>query len=239
MTNIDRLLDAAPVFRERLAHHKGIPVNFPFYRYDTLNMLRHVRDLMPPHRREDMFGAGARIADVGCGDGDLGLFLSGQGFDVDLYDWPGTNLNGMQAAYFLKNELASSARLFHADLDNRFDLAETYNIVLFFGVLYHLKNPFYVLEQLARRTLWMFLSTKIIRTFGEGLPTVTQPAAYLVAPRECNGDATNYWMFTEAGLRRILDRAGWEVVSYTDTGVEDSNPQTIDERAFVFARSRH
>jgi hypothetical protein len=68
------------------------------------------------------------------------------------------------------------------------------------------------------------------------------PAAYLVSPDETNNDPTNYWIFTNPGLRRILDRTGWDVLDYMTVGnTLNSNPATSegDERAFCLVRSRH
>jgi hypothetical protein len=71
-------------------------------------------------------------------------------------------------------------------------------------------------------------------------PIREQPLAYLLASDECNNDATNYWIFSEAGLKRILQRSGWNVLDFYTVGDRrSSNPadSNKDERAFVFARS--
>jgi hypothetical protein len=63
----------------------------------------------------------------------------------------------------------------------------------------------------------------------------------LLGPDESNNDATNFWIFTAAGLRRVADRAGWDVVAMRTVGdVTHSNPQDADhdERAFALLRSR-
>ena len=49
-------------------------------------------------------------------------------------------------------------------------------------------------------------------------------------------------MFSEAGLRRILYRSGWDVLDFMTLGnTTDSDPATNkgDERAFCYLRSRH
>ena len=59
--------------------------------------------------------------------------------------------------------------------------------------------------------------------------------AYLLAPQECNNDDTNFWIFTDEGLKRIADRTGWNVVSYITVGeTKCSTPADPDrdERAF-------
>jgi hypothetical protein len=51
--------------------------------------------------------------------------------------------------------------------------------------------------------------------------------AYLVDPIETNNDPTNFWIFTVAGLRRILARTGWEVLDFVTLGATDaSDPAT-------------
>ena len=46
------------------------------------------------------------------------------------------------------------------------------------------------------------------------------------------GDETNYWIFSETGLRTLVDRAGWEVCDWMVAGDER------DERVFCLLRSR-
>jgi hypothetical protein len=68
------------------------------------------------------------------------------------------------------------------------------------------------------------------------------PLAYLVDADELNRDNTNFWIFSEAGLKRLLRRTGWEICNYGTTGdTQNSNPRTQenDERAFCLLRSRH
>ena len=67
------------------------------------------------------------------------------------------------------------------------------------------------------------------------------PVAYLLDPTECNNDNTNYWIFSEAGLRRILSRTGWDILDFITLGNDrDSDPASPkgDERAFCLVRSR-
>ena len=66
-------------------------------------------------------------------------------------------------------------------------------------------------------------------------------AAYLLAPDESNSDATNYWIFTTAGLRRLFDRTGWNVLVERHLGdIKTSNPQdnARDERLFAILERR-
>jgi hypothetical protein len=68
------------------------------------------------------------------------------------------------------------------------------------------------------------------------------PVAYLVDRDELNQDETNFWIFTEAGFRRMLDRAHWEVLDLAVVGEETwSDPRSLasDARLFCLVRSRN
>ena len=149
----------------------------------------------------------------------------------------------MRGVRALKDALESAVEIFELDVDDRFALpAPAYGLALFLGTLYHLKNPFYALETVARHARFCLLSTRIARfTPGGRVNFQDLPMAYLLDDREANADPTNYWIFSEAGLRRILQRSGWEVRAFTTTGdtcTSDPSAPAADERAFCFLRSR-
>jgi hypothetical protein len=114
---------------------------------------------------------------------------------------------------------------------------------VFLGILYHLKNPFYILETLSKVSQRLLLSTRITRYAHDRATDLSNiPVAYLVDRLETNNDPTNFWIFSDAGLRRIIDRAGWEIDAYLTVGnTVDSNPTTWegDERAYCLLRSRN
>ena len=87
------------------------------------------------------------------------------------------------------------------------------------------------------------MSTRVAKCFPSVNGVVTQSsAAYLLDPTECNDDNTNYWIFSDAGLRRIVDRTGWQVRAYLHAEeVSRSNPvdATRDERAYCLLQSSH
>ena len=177
-----------------------------------------------------------RIADIGAGDGDLAFFLEKMGFSVEIIDNEYTNFNRLQGARLLKEAINSSVEIRSVDLDSQFALSsEKYDTVFFLGTLYHLKNPFLALEKLARVTTRCFLSTRVAKQTPDGQDFSPYPVAYLLAPQECNNDDTNFWIFTDEGLKRLADRTGWKVVSYVTVGeTQCSTPADPehDERAF-------
>ena len=129
-------------------------------------------------------------------------------------------------------------------MDTQFSLPEeNYDLILLLGILYHLKNPYYVLEALAKKSKHLLLSTKVTRFANDRTTLLTDvPVAYLLDAYEANNDWTNYWVFSKAGLCRILNRCGWEIADYVSVGnTTDSDPASSsgDERAFIYARSKN
>ena len=171
------------------------------------------------------------------------FFLESLGCDVHAFDYAPTNANQLQGIRCLADSLGSTVRIHNVNLDAGFSLpAGRFGAVFAFGLLYHLKNPFGVLESLARQCRYLFLGTRIAR-FTPDLSTNLQniPVAYLLGDREANDDWTNYWIFSEQGLKRLLDRTRWEVCDFFTVGdTASSNPRDAlhDERAYCVARSR-
>ena len=220
------------------------PTSYNWYPYETLSNFVHLERLLTGDNRH-LLGLveGGGVVDIGGADGDLAFFLETLGFDVDMVDNGPTNCNGLQGARALKGALCSSVAIHEVDLDAQFALPrDHYSLVFLLGILYHLKNPYFTLERLASHTAYCLLSTRIAKfTPDKSLLLAHAPVAYLVDPFETNNDPTNYWMFSEAGLRRILDRTQWDVLDFIRVGnVTESDPVHADkdERAFCLLRSR-
>jgi tRNA (mo5U34)-methyltransferase len=248
LTNLDlkALADRVPAFRQTLQQAKQRIGNagFEWYRYDTLAALDHLNKLPAGAHRALPVPQHGRVLDLGCGDGELSFLLETLGYHVVAVDHALYNHNGMQGVRALKTALASAVEVHEIDLDRPFTLPhDTYDVVFFLGILYHLRNPFYVLEELARRASYCFLSTRVARNFPNGAPIPAGVSlAYLVGEDELNDDNSNYFIFSEAGLRVMLHRAHWEVVDYIslgDTVHSDPVRPDRDERAFCLLRSRH
>lgn len=240
---------------ERFARRLGdlktelAPADFGWYPYKIAANLEWVEKLVADDSRPIEEIIGRRVADIGAADGDLAFYLESLGKKVDLIDFPPTNYNQLQGARTLREELDSSVEIHEVDLDSQFALPrERYDTIFFFGILYHLKNPFYALETLAKSCRHLFLSTRVARftpplpgnSDSQGTPIRDLPVAYLVDTVECNHDPTNFWVFSESGLRRLLRRAGWSVWSQAFAGdLEASDPARLDhdERAFMWLRS--
>ena len=215
-----------------------------WYPFDTLSCVPTVTELIS--RDFDVVAAdiaGRPVADIGCADGDLAMLFAGWGADVDAIDYAPNNYNRMLGVRTLSRVLGLPVRTYDINLDHDFKLPQdVYGLTLFLGILYHLKNPYAVLEQLAFQTRWCILSTRIAQV----TPTVrarveNEPVAYLADGREIGNDATNYWVFSAGGLFRILQRTRWAIVASKRIGcLIDSSPidPQGDERMFVLLKSR-
>jgi 2-polyprenyl-3-methyl-5-hydroxy-6-metoxy-1,4-benzoquinol methylase len=214
-----------------------------WYPYSTLSNIPMVEELCAMAQLdllEICRGEHGKVADIGAADGDLAFFLENQGLSVDVIDNEATNFNRFLGVRILKDALNSSVAIHSVDLDRQFDLpGKKYDVIFLLGMLYHLKNPFFVLEKLAQMTRYCFVSTRIAKQTTDGHLLSPYPVAYLLGPRECNDDFTNYWIFTNEGLKRLIDRTGWSLLSQVNVGdTTNSTPADLDrdERAFVFLR---
>lgn len=243
---IEKLIADSGAFLERIRETKATcaDADFPWYPWGTIHNLGHLNNLLTGSHRDLASLIGAMpVADVGAADGDLSFFLEQYGVHADIVDFGPTNHNGLRGARALRDALNSRVEIHEMDLDGYFKWPrERYGLIFFLGILYHLKNPFYALESLAKVAEYALISTKITRFSADRKTLIdNQPVAYLLDSGEAHNDPTNYWVFTDAGLKRILKRTGWELLDYTRAGnTKNSDPASPDgdERAFLLVRSR-
>lgn len=232
----DEVLEAA----RRRIEQKGRRI--AWYPYRSLSGLALIEKLLTGERRRLLALAGEDpVLDLGCADGELAFFLESLGLRVHAVDYPETNCNSMEGVRALKQELGSSVEILGVDLDAQFTLpGHRYGLAFFLGTLYHLKNPYYALETLAGYARYCVLSTRIA-AFAQDRRTPIRhlPVACLLREGEANQDWTNYWVFSEAGLRLLLERTGWSILEFATFGSKHSDPVTSegDERAFCLLKS--
>lgn len=246
--DIGELCVQAKVFVEKLASLKSrtSPGPFTWYPYQSLSALPLLDQMLTGESRLllELAGEGT-ILDIGCADGDLAFFFESLGRTVEVVDNPITNFNAMCGVRALKGALRSSVAIHSGDIDEGVALpSDDYGLVLLLGVLYHLKNPFLVLESLAKRARYCLLSTAVTAVLPGAESVIAEsPLGFLASERELNGDATVYWIFTDAGLRRLIERTNWEICDYKifptdDRWTEGPNRRIADLRAFCLLRSK-
>ena len=187
-------------------------LNIKRYPFNTLDNLQLVDRLFAASSLslQEIISTGS-ILDVGCGDGDFGFYLSAKGHTVDLIDFEETNQNRMHMVRELSKVLSGNHTVTSIDLDRGLQaLDSTYSFAISLGLIYHLKNPFLFLNDLATLSNFAVVSTRILQ--GAVLPDKAA-AAYLVDDHELGQDNTNFWLFNSRGLQRLAERCGWTVVS--------------------------
>jgi tRNA (mo5U34)-methyltransferase len=243
---VGELASKAAEFQDRLNRLKTEigAVGFDWYPYDSIGALYRFSQLLKGDWRftGDILGTGP-ILDICCGDGALAFFIESMGFEVHAVDWAPANFNAMRGAHWLKQALSSSVEIHDIDLDRAFSLpGQRYSAAFFFAGLYHLRNPFHTLENLSRRAAFCFLTTRVARFAADKVTKLHNlPVASLLSEGESNDGSINYWIFSEAGLRVLLDRTNWDICSYmSDGNTVDSDPLTPegDERAWCLLKSR-
>ena len=238
-----QLLQYAEQFKTRLAEAKRTPPGeFPWYPYDTMSDIGVLAPILEDHFADFLTGLEGPMLDIGCGDGDLSFLFASMGCEITAIDMPSSNHNWMTGVRALRERLNLPVEIREMDVDSCLELDRSpYGLVLLMGILYHLKNPFHVLETLAKNARYCVLSTRIAARSMSGTLIRDEPVAYLLDDREANDDETNYWIFSHAGLMRLARRAGWRIVSSRTAGCgRDSNPASPDkdERMFLFLRSQ-
>jgi tRNA (mo5U34)-methyltransferase len=243
---IRELIARALAFQEILTKTKAeiAPKEFGWYPWDSFGTLVLLDKLLNGRNRflRPLIGDNP-VLDLGCGDGDLAFLFESIGCRVCAVDHAEANYNRMQGVAAVKTALDSSVRIEALDLDRepRLPIRRS-GLALCLGLLYHLKNPYGVLESLAGVARYCLLSTAVTRFAPDQQTDVNAwPAAFLAGRDGLRGDDTNYWIFTEGGLRTLLDRTGWEVCDWLLVRDDESVLWSTqrDERVLCLLRSRN
>lgn len=190
---------------------------------------------------EPLVKPGIRVLDVGSGDGDLSFYLETQGCTVHVLDNESTNYNRCRGVQRIKRELRSNVEILVQNIDYNITLPGQYDLAFACGVLYHLRNPIYLLIQLALHAEHLVLSTRTAHKLPDGTDISKSGVAYLLDTYESkNRDCTNFWIFSPVALNRCLRRSGWNVLRTCVFGAgHDSDPVEHDQRTVVFCKRVH
>ena len=151
--------------------------------------------------------SGVSVLDIGCWDGFFSFECERRGAKrvvaADIWE-----TFGRDAFDFARAELGSSVEPAQASvydlpdlLDQRFDL------VLFLGVLYHLKHPLLAIEKISEITTPGGLA--IVETAVDVASLMDRPLMAFYPGDELNGDPTNWWTPNVPALASMLDVCGF------------------------------
>ncbi len=156
--------------------------------------------------------ANKTVLDIGAWDGFFSFEAEARGakrvLAVDSYCWGGRGW-GTKAGF----ELARSTLNSHVEdrelevLDLSPETVGTFDVVLFLGVLYHMRHPLLALERVAAVTgRLLVLETKV------DLLAWRTPAMAFYLGDDLNHDPTNWWAPNLNGLRDLLRAVGFKTV---------------------------
>ena len=173
------------------------------------------------------------VLDIGTADGFYSFLCESRGAKkVVAVDW--LEFPGFTAAHKILNSNVEFRKLVvdestfgFTDLKSKIgtidEIKEKFDIILLFGVLYHLPNPVMVLKTLANITHKMLLiSSHIIDE--------KEPAMYYYPEGSLTpGDTTNWWVPTPSCLIDIGKRLGFNKSKMIDTFDFDSMNSTLQQ----------
>lgn len=121
--------------------------------------------------------------------------------------WDPANLPGRAGFDLARAALGSHVRPVVGDfMSMDLDPLGQFDVVLFLGVLYHLKDPFYALRRLREVTK----SLAVIETAAVVLPEWTDDRLWMfIEGTELNEDPSNWWAPTATGLVAACRAAGF------------------------------
>jgi tRNA (mo5U34)-methyltransferase len=156
---------------------------------------------------------GLTVLDIGAWDGFFSFECERRGaarvVAADHFSWHGPGW-GTKAGFMLARE-ALGSRVEDIDIDVM-DLSPervgTFDVVLFLGVLYHLRHPFLALERVASVTRDRLILETVVDLVG-----LQRPAMAFYPGRELNNDPTNWWGPNIPAVQGMLETLGFKHVT--------------------------
>lgn len=163
-------------------------------------MLDDVGMLLP----EDM--TGMTVLDLGAWDGMYSFFCEKRGAEVCAVDLWGGHVNRDYAVGFdlAREVLGSKVEKCPGDVMNSPWGDRKFNVVLFLGMLYHMRHPLLALELAHKACLDFILVETHVVLFNEG-----SPAAMFYPGTELGGDCSNWWGLNPECVLALMESAGF------------------------------
>lgn len=168
--------------------------------------------------------AGKSVLDIGAWDGFFSFEAERRGaahvVATDHFCWSGEGWGTKQGFDYVHARRNSSVEAVDVDVPALPTLGlGQFDLVLFLGVFYHLKDPYTGLEAAAA----MCRDHLVIETV-TALPREKQPAMRLLASGEINGDPTNFWAPNLPALDLMLRTFGFSRIEFMPSPVSERHP---------------
>ena len=167
-----------------------------------------------------------RVLDIGCRDGFFSFEMEARGAEVIAIDYAGVDVTGFSVASKIKN---SKVKYF---TENVYQLDPKkygfFDVVLFLGVLYHLRHPMFALDQIRKLIKpdgLLLIETQIATNYE--LQKIDAPAWQFYPGMELKNEATNKWAPNISGLKAVVDEAQFRIL----------DDKVYNDRAYLIAKA--
>jgi tRNA (mo5U34)-methyltransferase len=187
--------------------------------HDSQSVLAHLDQLGLPRQ-----AAGLRVLDIGCCDGFFSFEMEKRGAEVVGIDYMSPTRNGFAiASDLLRSRVTYLTENVYALSPEKHG---TFDLVLFLGVLYHLRNPLLaldILHRLCKPGALLFAETHLLdncffradgqmTSLAQAAPGLADSPLMQFYPNQTLlNDATNKWAPNMACLKRMLEEAQFEI----------------------------
>jgi len=151
--------------------------------------------------------SGKSVMDIGCADGFFSFDAEEKGADgvLAIDDEPREQRPTRELAFQLLDSKVRYKQLDLYDFDSQLD--EYFDIIIFMGVLYHLKYPLFGLEKVVKKlakggTLYLETEYSILYSI------MGQSAAEFIKDDRLQKDPTNWWVPSIKCIRDMMEVAG-------------------------------
>lgn len=195
-------------------------------------VLENLDDLGLPQKAQRL-----RVLDIGCRDGYFAFEMERRGFEVVGIDYAPSHVTGFDvAAKILDSQVPYL-------VENVYNLTPktygTFDIILFLGVIYHLRNPLLALDKIrsvAKSGTLLFVESAL--STDDSLKSLNIPVWQFYPRNSLNQDDTNKWAPNMIGLQTVIEEAGFQIqksLSLGDRGyvsaqaIEDARQQYFQQ----------
>ena len=181
--------------------------------------------------------SGQTVLDIGAWDGFFSFEAERRGASrvvaADHYSWFGSGWGTKAGFELARRALHSRVEDVNVDvMDLSPDTVGVFDVVLFLGVLYHLKYPLEALERVASVTRRLLIVETVIDLVG-----VNRPAMAFYPNTELNRDPTNWWGPNGPAVHALLRTVGFANV--TTVTPQPSAPYRAARAAYHAVRGRN
>jgi tRNA (mo5U34)-methyltransferase len=153
--------------------------------------------------------AGLTVLDIGAWDGFFSFEAERRGASrvvaADYFSWHGAGWGSKAGFELARAALGSKVEDIDIDvMDLSPEGVGQFDVVLFLGVLYHLRHPLLALERIASVTRALLILETVVDMVG-----IRRPAMAFYPGRELNNDPTNWWAPNVPALHGMLRSVGF------------------------------